>query len=194
MRCVTYAEFLAQNPIPFPSTLLPMPTKPVAPCQERVAKATKSVLNTPAKRAPSEKSKEAKVNHVRQFSKLKGKGQLTASEIAEVLDVSRSTAVSRADRLAASGELIKTKVAARAVVFEWRVGAVGARLVAEPMSETQSRFCWMKGRGKMTFQQIADKMGCAITTAREQMTKLTKKGCVKKTNDGYRTFCIWVDP
>ena len=180
---LTYAEYIHHYPLPVCNTMIPKPRRKVEVCPKAVHKAIKSICHG-GEYTPNAKTIEARQKNEKLFKKLKGRGQLTASEISKLLKISRPCATSGAERLAMAGDIIKTKLGPRFIVFEWRDGATGSRTIEAPAHNTADRYSWMRKHGWLLYSEIAEITGQALTTTREQIKRLVASGCVEKADAG----------
>ncbi len=180
---LTYAEYIHNYPLPVCNTMIPKPRRKVEVCPKAVHKAIKSICHG-GEYTPNAKTIEARQKNEKLFKKLKGRGQLTASEISKLLKISRPCATSGAERMAMTGDIIKTKLGTRFVVFEWRDGATGQRTIEAPAHNTADRYSWMRNHGWLLYSEIAEITGQALTTTREQIKRLVASGHVAKADAG----------
>ena len=179
----SYSEYDASHPMGSGCTMIPKPRRKVEVCPKAVHKAIKSICHG-GEYTPNAKTIEARQKNEKLFKKLKGRGQLTASEISKLLKISRPCATSGAERMAMTGDIIKTKLGTRFVVFEWRDGATGQRTIEAPAHNTADRYSWMRNHGWLLYSEIAEITGQALTTTREQIKRLVASGCVEKADAG----------
>ena len=179
----SYSEYDASHPMGSGCTMLPKPRRKVEVCPKAVHKAIKSICHG-GEYTPNAKTIEARQKNEKLFKKLKGRGQLTASEISKLLKISRPCATSGAERMAMTGDIIKTKLGTRFVVFEWRDGATGQRTIEAPAHNTADRYSWMRKHGWLLYSEIAEITGQELTTTREQIKRLVASGCVEKADAG----------
>lgn len=189
---ISHAHYCALDAQFTCGTILPKTKRKVSPCRIAAEKSVRTIRADDMNKL-KQSSEAAIQSAVALIKKIKGKGQLTANEIAEFVGVSRSSAVSKVDRLVDIGMVTKTFLGPKAAVYEWAEGETGVRIANAVLNTTESRMSWMAGQGWLKFRDISDRAGIAMSTAREYMSDLAKIGRIKKKVAGIHTLCIWVE-